>query len=88
MQAKLCLVSFMTFYYFFAVFATFVRFHLFYQQKRVMIQLTLPTLHLHKEGDIMKKIMLPVTACLLSLLLLLAGCGGSSADKRENLGKM
>ena len=78
----------MTFYYFFAVFATFVRFHLFYQQKRVMIQLTLPVLHLHKEGDIMKKIMLPVTACLLSLLLLLAGCGGSSADKRENLGNI
>ncbi|MBQ5954188.1 MAG: DUF4349 domain-containing protein [Lachnospiraceae bacterium] len=36
----------------------------------------------------MKKIMLPVTACLLSLLLLLAGCGGSSADKRENLGNI
>ena len=33
----------------------------------------------------MKKTMLPVTACLLSLLLFLAGCGGSSADKRENL---
>jgi len=78
----------MTFYYFFIVFATFVCFHLFYQQKRVMIQLTLPALHLHKEGDIMKKIMLPVTACLLSLLLLLAGCGGSSADKRENLGNI